>query len=382
MPLSLSLFYPLLFGWPSSVLLLDVATPCGGDNNFQHQKQAVLPLRRKKRNTCRVLSFLWVALASGMYVAAMLFTPAMRGGAWRSINVAALVPTGAPSTPKDAATMPSDRGDGLAAAVKVATPGGPPITIVTGGQAPVDPGRATTTAAQADGRSTPSGSASGPRGILSAAKKHASGANLQKRAKNAGRLTSTSSTPDDNGTTPLKIAEAGSKTTPPAGKSTTGSKGKAAERNVPVGSTPTSTSTASPISGGSKKVGEVKDGTNQKKPGKSLAGGVIHNNGGGGGFRSPGGNGSTGNSTSTTSSAAVAARHEVDEPEEQLEPLECIPCDVMFRKVEETQFGTNVQNVTVQVRAAMGEGWSRVRDSFQFLLCFFRPSTPRNRPTE
>lgn len=59
-------------------------------------------------------------------------------------------------------------------------------------------------------------------------------------------------------------------------------------------------------------------------------------------------------------SAAVAVRHgsSDEKEEERLETLGCIPCDAMFRKVEETEFGTNVQNVTVQVGSGGGVGLS------------------------
>ena len=176
-----------------------------------------------------MLSCFCVVLASAMFVANTLLVSKPAEG----------TPTEAPTTAKNASSvMPPDRGDRVAPLGKVATAGGPPITIVTGGQLPVEPLLAA--ASPADGRrSTPyPGSASGP---SSAAKKFVNFDANQEREEDGD---------------PLAVA-------------------------------------------------------------KSTAG---------------------------------AARYGSDEQEEKLDPLGCIPCDAMFRKVEETEFGTKVQNVTVQVR--------------------------------
>lgn len=245
------------------MLLLDGPKHCVGDNNIQAEKQAV-SRRRDEPTTCRMLIFLCVALASGMYVAAMLFTSTTAAVAQRATtNFAASLPPDAPAAVEDAAAIIPDRGDGLAPLEKVATPGGPHMTIVTGGQVPVHPVLAA--GSQANERSTHyNKSTSDPRGNISrVADKIATGINLQheQREKDAGSSTSTNLT-------------------------------------------------------------------------------------------------------------AVA----VDEQEELEEPLGCIPCDAMFRKVEETQFGTKVQNVTVQVRAAVGTGCLCVRVIFtaacMCLRCF------------
>eukprot|EP00752_Nemacystus_decipiens_P008641 g7715.t1 len=55
-------------------------------------------------------------------------------------------------------------------------------------------------------------------------------------------------------------------------------------------------------------------------------------------------------------STAVTVQDGIHGPEEQLESLRCIPCDAMFRKVEETQRGTKVQNVNVQIRGEPKSG--------------------------
>lgn len=188
------------------------------------------------------MSFLYMALSSGVYVAALLFASATGEGSKQPIGLAALAPTPmeeAPPAAKDTTTMPPDPGDRLGPLVKVVTPGGPHITIVTGGQVPVDPlPAASSQAGERWSGNASSGSDSG--GTRSAPKRVAYGFKLQEREKDATHSTS-------------------------------------------------------------------------------------------------------------TNAKAAAVRDGVDEQEEQLQPLGCIPCEAMFRKVEDTDSGTKTHNITVQV---------------------------------
>eukprot|EP00903_Cladosiphon_okamuranus_P015388 g14213.t1 len=138
-----------------------------------------------------MLSFLCVAFASGVYVAALLCASTSVKGLQRPIDLAASVPTPteAPTAAKDATTMPPDRGDSLGPLVKVDTLGGPHITIVTGGQVPLDPVPVTTSQAD-EGRPGNSSLASDPGGIMSAPKKVADAFRLQERQKDASPSTS------------------------------------------------------------------------------------------------------------------------------------------------------------------------------------------------